>query len=55
MITVADDIPAQPGSQCEVRVTLQRPVALDVGLTFAMREGNRTIGAGTITTIGPPD
>ena len=55
VITVADDIPVQPGSQCEVQVTLQRPVALDVGLTFAMREGNRTIGAGTITTIGSPD
>ena len=54
-ITVADGIPAQPGTHCEVQVTLQRPVALDVGLTFAMREGNRTIGAGTITTIGQPD
>jgi len=38
-----------------VQVTLQRPVALDVGLTFAMREGNRTIGAGTVTTIGDAD
>ena len=52
VITVDDGMPVQPGSRCDVQVTLQRPVAIDVGLTFAMREGNRTIGAGTITTIG---
>ena len=51
VITVDDGIPVQPGTRCDVQVTLQRPVAIDVGLTFAMREGNRTIGAGTITTI----
>ena len=55
VITIADDMPVQPGSRCDVRVVLQRPVAIDVGLTFAMREGNRTIGAGTITAIGQPD
>ena len=55
VITVDDGVPVQPGSRCDVRVVLQRPVAIDVGLTFAMREGNRTIGAGTITTIGEPD
>lgn len=55
VITVAHDMPVQPGSRCDVRVALQRPVAIDVGLTFAMREGNRTIGAGTITAIGQPD
>ena len=51
VITVDDGMPVQPGTRCDVQVTLQRPVAIDVGLTFAMREGNRTIGAGTITTI----
>ncbi|MDW3180005.1 MAG: elongation factor Tu [Acidimicrobiia bacterium] len=55
VITVDDGSLVQPGSRCDVSVTLQRPVAIDVGLTFAMREGNRTIGAGTITTIGTPD
>ena len=55
VITTEDGAPVQPGSRCDVQVTLQRPVAIDVGLTFAMREGNRTIGAGTITTIGQAD
>ncbi len=52
VITVADGVAIQPGSHCEVQVDLQRPVAIDAGLTFAIREGNRTIGAGTITAIG---
>ncbi len=40
-----------PGDHAEIEVELGRPVALAVGLDFAMREGNRTIGAGTITAI----
>ncbi len=52
VITVVDDAVVQPGSHCEVHVALQRPVAIDVGLDFAIREGNRTIGAGTITAVG---
>ncbi len=51
-ITVADNTPVQPGTHTQVHVELQRPAALDIGLDFAIREGNRTIGAGTITTIG---
>jgi elongation factor Tu len=26
-------------------------VAMDVGLGFAIREGNRTVGAGTVTAL----
>ena len=55
VITTTDGAPVQPGTHCDVQVTLQRPAALDVGLTFAIREGNRTIGAGTVTKIGYPD
>ena len=51
-ITVEDDAVVNPGSHVEIRAELQRPAALDVGLDFAIREGNRTIGAGTITAIG---
>jgi len=51
VISVADGAAIQPGTHCEVQVQLQRPVAVDVGLDFAIREGNRTIGAGTITAI----
>ena len=40
-----------PGDHAAVAVELHRPVALDVGLDFALREGNRTVGAGTVTAV----
>ena len=51
VITIPDGSMIQPGTHCTVNVQLGRPVAVDVGLDFAIREGNRTIGAGTITSI----
>jgi elongation factor Tu len=38
-----------PGDTVEVTVTLGRPVALEAGLGFAVREGSRTVAAGTVT------
>jgi elongation factor Tu len=35
----------------EVTVTLGKEVALEVGLGFAVREGNRTVAAGTVTAV----
>ena len=32
-------------------VALGRPVALDAGLGFAIREGGKTVGAGTVTAV----
>jgi elongation factor Tu len=32
-------------------VELQTPVAMDKGLRFAIREGGRTVGAGTVSEI----
>ena len=49
--TVTVDGPVQPGDHAEVEVDLAREVAIDEGLDFAVREGNRTIGAGTITQL----
>jgi elongation factor Tu len=40
-----------PGETVQVIVTLGTPVALDAGLTFAIREGGRTVGAGTVTAL----
>ncbi len=40
-----------PGDNTEVTATLIQPVALEKGLRFAIREGGRTVGAGTITEI----
>jgi elongation factor Tu len=42
---------AAPGELLELTVTLGRPVALDTGLGFAIREGGRTVGAGTVTAL----
>ena len=40
-----------PGDNVTIDVTLIYPVALNVGLRFAIREGGRTVGAGQITEI----
>jgi elongation factor Tu len=40
-----------PGDNVEMEVELITPVALELGLRFAIREGGRTVGAGTITHI----
>jgi elongation factor Tu len=51
VVTVAGDTPVLPGAHAAITVELGRDVAIDVGLDFAVREGNRTIGAGTITEL----
>ncbi len=40
-----------PGDNAEVGVKLITPIAMEKGLRFAIREGGRTVGAGTITEI----
>jgi elongation factor Tu len=40
-----------PGDTVELGVTLGAPVALHVGLGFAVREGNRTVAAGVVTEL----
>ena len=40
-----------PGDAARLVVTLGQPVALDVGLGFAVREGGRTVAAGTVTAL----
>jgi elongation factor Tu len=40
-----------PGDNVEITVELIYPVALNIGLRFAIREGGRTVGAGQITEI----
>jgi elongation factor Tu len=42
---------ALPGETVQVTVALGKPVALDAGQTFAIREGCRTVGAGTVTAL----
>ena len=40
-----------PGDNVTMNVELISPVAMEKGLRFAIREGSRTIGAGTVTDI----
>jgi elongation factor Tu len=40
-----------PGDNVELEVELITPVALEKGLRFAIREGGRTVGAGTVSEI----
>ncbi len=40
-----------PGDNVTITVELLQPIALNVGLRFAIREGGRTVGAGQVTEI----
>ncbi|MEV5734706.1 elongation factor Tu [Streptomyces sp. NPDC052292] len=43
---------ARPGETVEMTVELGRDVPLEPGLGFAVREGGRTVGAGTVLSVG---
>ena len=40
-----------PGDNINVTLCLQKPIAMEVGQRFAIREGGRTIGAGRVTEV----
>jgi elongation factor Tu len=40
-----------PGDNLTIEVELISPIALNVGLRFAIREGGRTVGAGQVTEL----
>ena len=40
-----------PGDNTTITAALHVPVAIEKGSRFAIREGGRTVGAGTITEI----
>ena len=40
-----------PGDNTQMAVELITPIAMEKGLRFAIREGGRTVGAGTVTEI----
>jgi elongation factor Tu len=42
---------AMPGQTVQVTVALGKPIALAAGQTFALREGGRTVGAGTVSAL----
>src|SRR6202167_4672064 len=55
-VTGVAELPAgtemvMPGDNISLEITLHTPVAMEKGLRFAIREGGRTVGAGTISEI----
>ncbi len=51
-ITLPDGVEmVMPGDNLTITVELLQPIAMNVGLQFAIREGGRTVGAGQVTEI----
>ncbi|WP_031427569.1 elongation factor Tu [Flavimarina sp. Hel_I_48] len=51
-ITLSDGVEmVMPGDNLTINVELIQPIAMTVGLRFAIREGGRTVGAGQVTEI----
>ena len=40
-----------PGTQAQIGFELNKPVAIESGMRFAMREGGKTVGAGIVTEV----
>jgi elongation factor Tu len=40
-----------PGDNLGIEVSLQKPIAIEKGQRFAIREGGRTVGAGRVTEV----
>ena len=40
-----------PGDNLEMKIELIKPVAMNKGLKFAIREGGNTVGSGQVTEI----
>ena len=52
VITLPEDVAmVMPGDNVDMDVELIHPVAIEDGTKFSIREGGRTVGAGTITSI----
>lgn len=43
----------QPGERADIRFELKKPVGIEKGVRFAMREGGKTVGAGVVTEVLP--
>ncbi|MEU6287740.1 elongation factor Tu [Streptomyces sp. NPDC015237] len=50
-VDLGDVAVARPGDTVTMTVELGRDVPLETGLGFAIREGGRTVGAGTVTAV----
>ncbi len=50
-IDLGDTALVMPGDTIELGVELEKPIAMNVGLGFAVREGGHTVAAGTVTEL----
>ena len=51
VIRVEDDTLVTPGDQADIGFELQKPVGMEKGVRFALREGGKTVGAGLVTEV----
>jgi elongation factor Tu len=52
VVTLPDGVEmVMPGDNVELAVELIKPIAMEEGLRFAIREGGRTVGAGVVTAV----
>ncbi len=51
-ISLPEDVPmCMPGDNVVMEVKLLHPIAMEQGLTFAIREGGHTVGSGRVIEI----
>jgi elongation factor Tu len=50
-VLVDDGALVAPGDQAEIGFELKKPVGLEKGVRFAIREGGKTVGAGLVTEV----
>jgi elongation factor Tu len=52
VVSLPDNVEmVMPGDNVEMNVALIKPIAMEEGLRFAIREGGRTVGAGVVTAV----
>ncbi|MBX3226107.1 MAG: elongation factor Tu [Labilithrix sp.] len=51
LVGLGDSDMILPGDHAEVSVELQKPVGMEAGMRFAVREGSKTVGAGVILSV----
>jgi elongation factor Tu len=51
IIDAGEDGVVKPGDQAEISFALKKPVGIEKGVRFAIREGGKTVGAGLVTEV----
>ena len=51
VVRIDGDALVAPGDQADIGFELQKPVGMEKGVRFAIREGGKTVGAGLVTEV----